>query len=38
VAVSAQQGERMRRVGVLIHLAESDPEGQARLGRFVRDS
>jgi putative ABC transport system substrate-binding protein len=30
----AQQGERMRRVGVLIQLAESDSEGQARLAAF----
>ena len=33
-AAHAQQGERMRRVGVLFGLAESDPEGQARLGAF----
>jgi putative ABC transport system substrate-binding protein len=31
--VSAQQGERVRRVGVLIAVAD-DPEGQARLGAF----
>src|SRR5258708_28465322 len=34
LAARAQQPERMRRIGVLIHLAESDPEGQARLGAF----
>jgi len=27
----AQQHERMRRIGVLMHLAESDPEAQARV-------
>src|SRR5215211_1304650 len=26
----AQEGERMRRVGTLTHLAESDPQGQAQ--------
>jgi putative ABC transport system substrate-binding protein len=30
----AQQGERMRRVGVLIGLAEGDPETQGRLAAF----
>ena len=30
----AQQGERMRRIGVLTGYAESDPEGQARVGAF----
>jgi putative ABC transport system substrate-binding protein len=34
LAARAQQGERVRRVGVLIGLLESDPEGQARLGAF----
>ena len=34
LAARAQQAERVRRVGVLIHLAESDSEGQARLGAF----
>jgi putative tryptophan/tyrosine transport system substrate-binding protein len=34
LAARAQQPERMRSIGVLIHLAESDPEGQARLGAF----
>ena len=32
----AQQGERMRRIGVLISLAENDPEGQARIVAFLR--
>jgi putative ABC transport system substrate-binding protein len=30
-AVRAQQGERMRRIGVLHGLAENDPEAQARI-------
>jgi putative tryptophan/tyrosine transport system substrate-binding protein len=32
----AQQRERARRVGVLMGLAESDPEGQARISAFRR--
>jgi putative ABC transport system substrate-binding protein len=31
----AQQPERMRRVGVLMTLAEDDPQGQARFAAFV---
>ena len=31
LAAWAQQGERMRRVGVLIGLAADDPQGQATL-------
>src|SRR5262249_10192615 len=31
-----QQPERMRRVGVLMHLAADDPEGQARHATFVQ--
>jgi putative tryptophan/tyrosine transport system substrate-binding protein len=34
LAAFAQQGEPMRRIGVLINRAESDPEGQARLAAF----
>jgi putative tryptophan/tyrosine transport system substrate-binding protein len=34
LAARAQQPERMRRLGVLINLAESDPEGQARIAAF----
>jgi putative ABC transport system substrate-binding protein len=34
LAARAQQGERMRRIGVLTPLAEGDPEGQARLAAF----
>ena len=30
----AQQPDRMRRIGVLMGLAESDPEGQARIAAF----
>jgi putative ABC transport system substrate-binding protein len=32
----AQQGERMRRIGVLVNLAEGDPEGEARVAAFRR--
>jgi ABC-type uncharacterized transport system substrate-binding protein len=32
----AQQGERVRRVGVLLNLAPEDPEGQARLAAFLQ--
>jgi putative ABC transport system substrate-binding protein len=35
VAARAQQPERMRRIGVLMHVTESDPDGQARLAVFV---
>jgi putative ABC transport system substrate-binding protein len=34
VAAQAQQRERVRRVGVLMNLAESDPEGQSQLAAF----
>ena len=33
----AQQGERMRRIGVLMPLAADDPEGQTRLGAFLQE-
>jgi len=33
-AARAQQGERMRRIGVLMNLAERDPEGLARIAAF----
>ena len=36
LAARAEQGERMRRVGVLMHLAADDPEGQARHATFVQ--
>ena len=32
----AQQPERMRRIGVLMHLAADDPEGQARHAAFLQ--
>ena len=35
-AARAQQTERVRRIGVLIALAESDPEGQLRVAAFRR--
>jgi putative tryptophan/tyrosine transport system substrate-binding protein len=34
LAARSQQGERMRRIGVLIQFAEGDPEGLARLTAF----
>jgi putative ABC transport system substrate-binding protein len=36
LAARAQQGEQMRRVGVLMTLAADDPEGQARVTAFVQ--
>jgi putative tryptophan/tyrosine transport system substrate-binding protein len=36
VAVWAQQGERVRRIGVLMNLAADDAEGQARIAEFLR--
>src|SRR5262245_3802631 len=36
LAVRAQQGQRMRRIGVLMNLAADDKEGQARLIAFVQ--
>jgi ABC-type uncharacterized transport system substrate-binding protein len=36
LAVRAQQGERMRRIGVLFPLAADDPESQARHTAFVQ--
>jgi putative ABC transport system substrate-binding protein len=32
----AQQAERTRRIGVLMHLAADDPEAQARIGAFLQ--
>lgn len=34
LAAHAQQPERVRRIGVLMGLAENDPEGQARIAAF----
>ena len=36
LAASTQQGERMRRVGVLMSAAAADMEGQARIAAFRR--
>ena len=36
LAVRAQQTNRIRRVGVLMHLAADDPEGQARHAAFLQ--
>ena len=36
LAARAQQGERMRRIGVLMHAAADDPEGQARIAAFLQ--
>ena len=36
LAARAQPGDRVRRVGVLMALAESDPEGRAQLSAFTR--
>jgi putative tryptophan/tyrosine transport system substrate-binding protein len=32
----AQQTDRMRRIGVLMHLAADDPEGQRRIAAFLQ--
>ncbi len=32
----AQQGERMRRVGVLTNLSSDDPDAQARIGALLQ--
>ena len=36
LAARGQQGERVRRIGVLLSLAADDPEDQARLGAFLQ--
>ena len=36
LVASAQQGERVRRIGVCMNLAADDPEGQARLTAFAQ--
>ena len=36
LAARAQQGERVRRVGVLMSAAAADMEGQARIAAFGR--
>jgi putative tryptophan/tyrosine transport system substrate-binding protein len=35
LAASAQQGERVRRIGVLMYLAPDDAEAQARIATFA---
>jgi putative ABC transport system substrate-binding protein len=35
LAARAQQGERMRHIGIVMSQAPDDPEGQARLGAFL---
>ena len=32
----AQQPDRMRRIGVFMHFASGDAEGQARIGAFLQ--
>jgi putative tryptophan/tyrosine transport system substrate-binding protein len=34
IAVQAQQGDRVRRVGVLMNLTNGDPEGRLRVAAF----
>ena len=36
LAARAQQGERMRRVGVLVATSADDPEGQARIAALLQ--
>src|SRR6516165_8242076 len=36
VLARAQQRERMRRIGVLMHVAADDPEGQRRVAAFLQ--
>jgi putative ABC transport system substrate-binding protein len=36
LAARAQQRERMRRIGVLMHTAADDPEGQTRMAAFLQ--
>ena len=36
LAARAQQRERVRRIGVLMHLAADDPEGQRRVAAFLQ--
>jgi putative tryptophan/tyrosine transport system substrate-binding protein len=36
LAARAQQGERLRRIGVLMSTAAADVEGQARTGAFLQ--
>ena len=36
LAAGAQQGERARRIGVLMNVAADDKEGQARIAAFLQ--
>jgi len=36
LVLQAQQRERVRRIGVLMHLAADDPDGQSRLAAFLQ--
>src|SRR5262249_26237343 len=36
LAAHAQRGERVRRIGVLLHLAAGDPESMTRMTAFVQ--
>src|SRR5262245_45638221 len=36
LAARAQQAQKMRRIGVLMHLAADDPEGQRRVAAFLQ--
>jgi putative tryptophan/tyrosine transport system substrate-binding protein len=36
LAARGQQAERVRRIGVLMHLPENDPEAQARMRAFLQ--
>jgi putative ABC transport system substrate-binding protein len=36
LALQAQQRERVRRIGVLMHLAADDPDGRSRLAAFLQ--
>jgi len=36
LAARAQKAERERRIGVLMHLPENDPEAQARIQALLR--
>jgi len=36
LAAHAQQSNRMRRIGVLMGLSESDPEAQSRIAAFAK--
>ena len=36
LAARAQQGERVRRIGVLMNVAAADPEGQAQVAAFLQ--